>query len=231
MWRKGHPDVQRSCHLTKGSSGKLFTPLLEGEMSSNHSGTFPGTNINGALQTGAKLLNDYIAQNDIDARSVSLIIFLTDGRPTVGETQSSKILSNTKDAIRDKFCLFTIGIGNDVDHKLLERMALENCGMTRLFQEDEDAAGHLKGFVLLFLFFGFSGKAFWDGKSFNEIWQEIGVSLRLSSGWQRQSMIRHSEWLPRNFLLLSRPPELYWSFPAPQNKAFVSLTQIVVLDM
>ncbi|KAI1239522.1 hypothetical protein IHE44_0012647 [Lamprotornis superbus] len=105
-----------------------------------------GTNINEALQTGAKLLNDYIAQNDIDARSVSLIIFLTDGRPTVGETQSSKILSNTKEAIRDKFCLFTIGIGNDVDHKLLERMALENCGMTRLFQEDEDAASHLKGF-------------------------------------------------------------------------------------
>ncbi|KAK4832823.1 hypothetical protein QYF61_025811 [Mycteria americana] len=105
-----------------------------------------GTNINGALQTGTKLLNDYIAQNDIDARSVSLIIFLTDGRPTVGETQTSKILSNTKDAIRDKFCLFTIGIGNDVDHKLLERMALENCGMTRHFQEDEDAASHLKGF-------------------------------------------------------------------------------------
>uniref|UniRef100_A0A8B9SFH5 Inter-alpha-trypsin inhibitor heavy chain 5 n=1 Tax=Anas platyrhynchos TaxID=8839 RepID=A0A8B9SFH5_ANAPL len=105
-----------------------------------------GTNINSALQTGAKLLNDYIAQNDIDARSVSLIIFLTDGRPTVGETQSSKILSNTKDAIRDKFCLFTIGIGNDVDYRLLERMALENCGMTRHFQEDEDAASLLKGF-------------------------------------------------------------------------------------
>ncbi|KAM6306979.1 inter-alpha-trypsin inhibitor heavy chain H5-like [Podargus strigoides] len=105
-----------------------------------------GTNISGALQTGAKLLNDYIAQNDIDARSVFLIIFLTDGRPTVGETQLSKILSNTKDVIRDKFCLFTIGIGNDVDHKLLERMAQENCGMTRHFQEDEDAASHLKGF-------------------------------------------------------------------------------------
>ncbi|XP_019399291.1 PREDICTED: inter-alpha-trypsin inhibitor heavy chain H5 [Crocodylus porosus] len=105
-----------------------------------------GTDINGALQTGSKLLNDYIAQNDIDARSVSLIIFLTDGRPTVGETQSSKILSNTKEAIRNKFCLFTIGIGNDVDYKLLERMALENCGMMRRIQEDEDAAAQLKGF-------------------------------------------------------------------------------------
>lgn len=162
---------------------------------------------------------------------MSLIIFLTDGRPTVGETQSSKILSNTKDAIRDKFCLFTIGIGNDVDHKLLERMALENCGMTRLFQEDEDAASHLKGFVLLSLLFGFSGKVFWDGKSSKETWREMGVSLRLSPGWERQSVIRYSEWLPRNFLLLSRPPEMYWSFPAPQKKAFLSPIQVIFVDM
>uniref|UniRef100_A0A8D0G766 Inter-alpha-trypsin inhibitor heavy chain 5 n=1 Tax=Sphenodon punctatus TaxID=8508 RepID=A0A8D0G766_SPHPU len=105
-----------------------------------------GTNINGALQISTKLLSDYIDQNDIEARSVSLIIFLTDGRPTVGETQSSKILSNTKAAIRDKFCLFTIGIGNDVDYKLLERMSLENCGMTRRIQEDGDAAAQLIGF-------------------------------------------------------------------------------------
>ncbi|KAM9172045.1 inter-alpha-trypsin inhibitor heavy chain H5 [Pangshura tecta] len=104
-----------------------------------------GTNINEAVQTSAKLLNNYIAQNDIDARSVSLIILLTDGRPTVGETLSSKILSNTKETIREKFCLFTIGIGNDVDYKLLERMSLENCGMMRRIQEEEDAAAQLKG--------------------------------------------------------------------------------------
>ncbi|XP_067391056.1 inter-alpha-trypsin inhibitor heavy chain H5 [Emydura macquarii macquarii] len=105
-----------------------------------------GTDINEAVLTSAKLLNNYIAQNDVDARSVSLIVFLTDGRPTVGETQSSKILSNTKEAIREKFCLFTLGIGNDVDYKLLERMSLENCGMMRRIQEEEDAAAQLKGF-------------------------------------------------------------------------------------
>ncbi|XP_034983885.2 inter-alpha-trypsin inhibitor heavy chain H5 [Zootoca vivipara] len=105
-----------------------------------------GTNINGALQISTQILNDYITQNDIEARSVSLIIFLTDGRPTVGETQSAKIVSNTKEAVRNRFCLFTIGIGNDVDYKLLERLALENCGMTRRIREDEDAAAQLKGF-------------------------------------------------------------------------------------
>ncbi|XP_061494279.1 inter-alpha-trypsin inhibitor heavy chain H5 [Rhineura floridana] len=105
-----------------------------------------GTNINGALQISTQILNDYIAQSDIEARSVSLIIFLTDGRPTIGETQSAKIVSNTKEAIRNKFCLFTIGIGSDVDYELLERLALENCGMSRRIQEDEDAAAELKGF-------------------------------------------------------------------------------------
>ncbi|XP_042322448.1 inter-alpha-trypsin inhibitor heavy chain H5 isoform X2 [Sceloporus undulatus] len=105
-----------------------------------------GTNINGALQISTKILSDYIAQNDIEPQSVSLIIFLTDGRPTAGETEAARIINNTKEAIRNKFCLFTIGIGNDVDYKLLERLALENCGMMRRVREDEDAAAQLKGF-------------------------------------------------------------------------------------
>ncbi|XP_078533224.1 inter-alpha-trypsin inhibitor heavy chain H5 [Lissotriton helveticus] len=105
-----------------------------------------GTNINGAIQTGAKLLSDYITQHGRHERSVSLIIFLTDGRPTVGVTQTSSILGSTKNAIHNKFCLFSIGIGFDVDYKLLEKMSLENCGMMRRIQVEEDAAAQLKGF-------------------------------------------------------------------------------------
>ncbi|XP_026539763.1 inter-alpha-trypsin inhibitor heavy chain H5 isoform X2 [Notechis scutatus] len=105
-----------------------------------------GTNINDALQTSAKILNDYITQNEVESRSTSLLVFLTDGRPTMGEIRTSKIISNLKEAIRNRFCVFTIGIGNDVDHHLLERVALENCGMMRLIREDEDAAAHFKGF-------------------------------------------------------------------------------------
>ncbi|MGH0139490.1 UNVERIFIED_CONTAM: hypothetical protein FKN15_035767 [Acipenser sinensis] len=105
-----------------------------------------GTNINGGIQTGAALLSDYKANHRRTQGSVSLIIFLTDGRPTVGETQSSNILSNTKEAIQEQSCLFSIGIGNDVDYRLLERMALENCGMMRRIYEDADARTMLKGF-------------------------------------------------------------------------------------
>ncbi|KAM3842284.1 inter-alpha-trypsin inhibitor heavy chain H5-like, partial [Diretmus argenteus] len=105
-----------------------------------------GTNIDGAIQTGSTLLGDYLSGPDAIPNSVSLIIFLTDGRPTVGEIRSPAILGNTRSAVQEKFCIFTIGIGNDVDYRLLERMALENCGMMRRIREDSDASSMLKGF-------------------------------------------------------------------------------------
>ncbi|KAJ8006943.1 hypothetical protein DPEC_G00112450 [Dallia pectoralis] len=106
-----------------------------------------GTNINTAMQTGSALLTNHLnTVPNANHNSVSLIIFLTDGRPTVGERRSPNILGNTRAAVDEQFCVFTIGIGNDVDYRLLERMALENCGMTRRIHEDSDASAMLKGF-------------------------------------------------------------------------------------
>lgn len=104
-----------------------------------------GTNIDGAIQTGSTLLREHLSRSDAGPNSVSLIIFLTDGRPTVGEKQSNVILGNTRSAVQDKFCIFTIGLGDDVDYRLLERMSLENCGMTRRINEDANASAMLKG--------------------------------------------------------------------------------------
>ncbi|KAM8882982.1 inter-alpha-trypsin inhibitor heavy chain H5 [Synchiropus picturatus] len=105
-----------------------------------------GTNIDDAIKTGSKLLQHDLSGPHASPNSVSLIIFLTDGRPTVGERQSTAILGNTRSAVEEKFCIFTIGLGNDVDYRLLERMALENCGMMRRIHEEADASAMLKGF-------------------------------------------------------------------------------------
>ncbi|XP_056311489.1 inter-alpha-trypsin inhibitor heavy chain H5 [Danio aesculapii] len=106
-----------------------------------------GTDINGGIQTGSALLSDYLSsKEESHHHSVSLIIFLTDGRPTVGVLQSPTIISNTKAAVQEKFCLFTIGMGDDVDYRLLERMSLDNCGTMRRIPEDADATLMLKGF-------------------------------------------------------------------------------------
>ncbi|XP_058434635.1 inter-alpha-trypsin inhibitor heavy chain H5 isoform X2 [Marmota monax] len=124
------------------------TPLniRDGKIHIHHMSPSGGTDINGALQTAIGLLNNYVTHNDIEDRSVSLIIFLTDGKPTVGETHTLKILNNTKEAARGRICIFTIGIGNDVDFKLLEKLSLENCGLTRRVHEEEDAGSQLIGF-------------------------------------------------------------------------------------
>ncbi len=109
---------------------------------------FSGTDINGGIQTGSALLRDYLSsKEESHHNSVSLIIFLTDGRPTVGVVKSPVIIGNTKAAVQDKFCLFTIGMGDDVDYRLLERMSLENCGTMRRIPEDANASVMLKGLV------------------------------------------------------------------------------------
>ncbi|CAD7679031.1 unnamed protein product [Nyctereutes procyonoides] len=120
--------------------------VRDGKIYIHHMSPTGGTDINGALQRAIKLLNDYVAHNDIEDRSVSLIVFLTDGKPTVGETHTLKILNNTKEAARGQVCIFTIGIGDDVDFKLLEKLSLENCGLTRQVLEEEDAGSQLIGF-------------------------------------------------------------------------------------
>ncbi|XP_008562341.1 PREDICTED: inter-alpha-trypsin inhibitor heavy chain H5-like, partial [Galeopterus variegatus] len=120
--------------------------IRDGKVYIHHMSPTGGTDIDGALQRAIALLNNYVAHNDIEDRSVSLIIFLTDGKPTVGETHTPKIINNTREAARGQVCIFTIGIGNDVDFKLLEKLSLENCGLTRRIHEEEDAGSQLIGF-------------------------------------------------------------------------------------
>ncbi|XP_072563075.1 uncharacterized protein [Paramormyrops kingsleyae] len=105
-----------------------------------------GTDINRAMETGSSLLSGYLSSQDRSRNSVSLLIFLTDGRPTVGEVKPPRILSNARSSVRGGFCVFTIGLGDDVDYRLLERLSLENCGTTRRIPEQADASAMLKGF-------------------------------------------------------------------------------------
>lgn len=89
------------------------------------------------------LLNDYVAHHNFEDCIVSLAIFLTDGKPTVNETHTLEILDNTLEAARGRVCIFTVGIRDDVDFRLLEELSLENCGFTWCVHEDEDASAQL----------------------------------------------------------------------------------------
>uniref|UniRef100_A0A3P8WXA5 Inter-alpha-trypsin inhibitor heavy chain 2 n=1 Tax=Cynoglossus semilaevis TaxID=244447 RepID=A0A3P8WXA5_CYNSE len=105
-----------------------------------------GTNINEALMRAVYMLARASNQGQIDPRSVSMIILVSDGDPTVGEIKLSTIQKNVKRVMREEFSLFSLGIGFDVDYDFLERIAMENRGVAQRIYANHDAAEQLRTF-------------------------------------------------------------------------------------
>ncbi|MCI4389936.1 hypothetical protein PGIGA_G00116810 [Pangasianodon gigas] len=100
-----------------------------------------GTNINEAVLKGVEMIKSHPRLG-----SASILILLTDGDPTSGETNTERIQENIKKAIGGKFPLYCLGFGFDVNFDFLEKMALENDGVARRIYEDSDADLQLQGF-------------------------------------------------------------------------------------
>ncbi|XP_053172368.1 inter-alpha-trypsin inhibitor heavy chain H4-like isoform X3 [Scomber japonicus] len=99
------------------------------------------TDINGAVLQGAHMLNVHPREG-----AASILILLTDGDPTAGVTNLRQILSNVKEAIAEKFPLYCLGFGFDVNFEFLEKMSLQNNGAARRIYQDSDADLQLTGF-------------------------------------------------------------------------------------
>uniref|UniRef100_H2TGX6 Inter-alpha-trypsin inhibitor heavy chain family member 6 n=1 Tax=Takifugu rubripes TaxID=31033 RepID=H2TGX6_TAKRU len=104
-----------------------------------------GTNINAALLSAAQLINPPSSSRHLASHRVPLVIFLTDGEATIGETAGDTILTNARKALGSA-SLFGLAFGDDADFLLLKRLALDNRGVARMVYEDADAALQLKGF-------------------------------------------------------------------------------------
>ncbi|XP_037239841.1 inter-alpha-trypsin inhibitor heavy chain H4 isoform X2 [Falco biarmicus] len=102
-----------------------------------------GTDINRALLTAVSVLDK---AERLPERSVSMIILLTDGQPTSGESNVEVIQENVQKAVSGKCALFCLGFGFDVSYNFLEKMALSNGGIARRIYENADAALQLQGF-------------------------------------------------------------------------------------
>ena len=80
-----------------------------------------GTNINEALLTALQqMAHDELA---------NMIIFLTDGQPTVGVTENQQIRQNVNSANTVGARLFTFGVGYDVNSTLLDNLTQDNHGV------------------------------------------------------------------------------------------------------
>ena len=89
-----------------------------------------GTNINDALLAALKQLDG--------SERPKMLVFMTDGLPTVGETAPARIIENVRGAKKAGIRLFTFGVGYDVNTALLDKLASENSGTADYVEPKED---------------------------------------------------------------------------------------------
>nr|XP_022331449.1 inter-alpha-trypsin inhibitor heavy chain H4-like [Crassostrea virginica] len=101
-----------------------------------------GTNIDLALKEGIKRLTQ-ISGNKGRA---PVLVFLTDGEATVGETNTERILENLKRENEAEIPIFSLAFGQGADFDIVKRVAAQNNGFGRKIYEDSDAALQIAGF-------------------------------------------------------------------------------------
>ena len=91
-----------------------------------------GTDINGSLLRAFDILKGATREFP------SYVIFLTDGLPTVGETDETRIIANVSGANKFNVRVFNFGVGYDVNTRLLDKLAEQNHGVSEYVRPGED---------------------------------------------------------------------------------------------
>jgi Ca-activated chloride channel family protein len=89
-----------------------------------------GTNIHGALKTTFSFLQD--------TTTPTYVLFTTDGLPTSGETNESKIGLLARESNRVRARVLPFGVGYDVNSRLLDRLAREHHGSSVYVRPEEN---------------------------------------------------------------------------------------------
>jgi Ca-activated chloride channel family protein len=91
-----------------------------------------GTNINQSLLASLRQFSN------ADRERPKMLVFMTDGLPTVDERNPVKIVENVRQAMKPGVRLFTFGVGYDVNTLLLDKLAAENGGVADYVEPKED---------------------------------------------------------------------------------------------
>lgn len=101
-----------------------------------------GTNINDALLQALLGAN---AHNTTHA-AARQVVFLTDGKPNLGETKSERLRRNVREANIHQLPIFSLAFGQDADERLLRQVSADNRGFTRRIDEHTRPAEQLQDF-------------------------------------------------------------------------------------
>ncbi len=99
-----------------------------------------GTNIDGALSAA-------VQDAPSDDGRVYLVVFMTDGQPTVGVTDVDQIRTRVLQKNRRQARIHVLGVGSDVNTHLLDKLAEATRGFRDYCTENEDLELKLSAFV------------------------------------------------------------------------------------
>jgi Ca-activated chloride channel family protein len=94
-----------------------------------------GTNIEEALQVA---LGAAPPQVEAGTQAVPILVFLTDGLPTVGQTDVDQLLKQVAQNNSQSSRVFVFGVGHDVNTRLLDKIAGDTRGDRDYVREGED---------------------------------------------------------------------------------------------
>ncbi|MFZ5469513.1 MAG: VIT domain-containing protein [Myxococcota bacterium] len=80
------------------------------------------------------------------SQSPHIVMFITDGQPTVGETDESHIAQNARAASGGRSRVFTFGVGEDLNARLLDRLAAEGNGTSEFVRDGKEFETKISGF-------------------------------------------------------------------------------------
>ncbi len=99
-----------------------------------------GTNLNAGLVRGCEVLRELARENG------NMVVFLTDGQPTSGETNPKNIQVNVRDEAGSRISVHSLGFGYDLDYDLLKKLSWATDGYVQRIYEAQDAAKQLEDF-------------------------------------------------------------------------------------
>ena len=104
------------------------------------------TNINGALLRALDILQE-VRDSGARREVQPMVFFLTDGHPTVGETDTLAILDNIKTANSNIGApIFSLAFGRRTDFQMLRLLSVQNHGFARKIYTAADASLQMAGF-------------------------------------------------------------------------------------
>merc|ERR1719362_1166319 len=105
------------------------------------------TNINDALIEALNIANQVKENGEIDTKTQQMIVFLTDGQPSAGETYGPRIKENVKKANAEtNIPIYGLALGDGADFELIKDISDESNGFTERIYESGNSFEQLEDF-------------------------------------------------------------------------------------